>query len=93
MFERRDVWKLGSEADPWDPIIRWYARAITALKGRAQKNPTSWRYLAAVHGTFMQRSHWPQGVTWNECQHSSWFFSLGTGPTYTTSSALYAERS
>jgi tyrosinase len=74
MFERRDVWKLGSEADPWDPIIRWYARAITALKGRAQKDPTSWRYLASIHGTFMQRSDWPQGVTWNECQHSSWFF-------------------
>src|SRR5215211_4363877 len=74
MFERRDVWKLGSEADPWDPIIRWYARAITALKGRAQKDPTSWRYLAAIHGTFMQRSDWPQGATWNECQHSSWFF-------------------
>ena len=63
MFERRDVWKLGSEADPWDPIIRWYARAITALKGRAQKDPTSWRYFAAIHGTRIPRSEWPQGGT------------------------------
>jgi tyrosinase len=74
MFERRDVWALGSEADPWHPILRWYARAITALKSRARTNPTSWRYLAAIHGTFLQRSQWPQGATWSECQHSSWFF-------------------
>ena len=73
MFERRDVWVLSSE-DPWHPIIRWYAQAITALKSRARTNPTSWRYLAAIHGTFIQRSDWPQGATWNECQHSSWFF-------------------
>ena len=74
MFERRDVWKLGSEADPWDPILRWYARAISELKGRPRTNPTSWRYLAAIHGTGIARSEWPQGATWHECQHSSWFF-------------------
>ena len=39
MFERRDVWLLSSE-DPWHPIIRWYAQAITALKSRARTNPT-----------------------------------------------------
>jgi tyrosinase len=74
MFERRDVWVLGSEANPWHPILRWYARAITVLKGRDQTNPTSWRYLAAIHGTRIPRSDWPQGATWMECQHSSWFF-------------------
>jgi tyrosinase len=74
MFERRDVWKLGSEADPWHPILRWYARAINVLKGRPRANPTSWRYLAAIHGTGIARSEWPQGATWQECQHDSWFF-------------------
>jgi hypothetical protein len=63
MFERRDVWVLGSEPDSWHPILRWYARAIIALKGRAQKDPTSWRYFAAIHGTRIPRSEWPQGGT------------------------------
>jgi len=74
MFERRDVWVLGSETDPWHPILRWYAQAIAELKGRARTNPTSWSYLAAIHGTSVARSNWPQGATWHECQHSSWFF-------------------
>jgi hypothetical protein len=55
MFERRDVWVLGSEADPWHPILRWYARAIADLKGRARMNPTSWPYLAAIHDTSIPR--------------------------------------
>jgi tyrosinase len=76
MFERRDVWEL-SEEDPWHPIIEWYARAITAMQGRDGtdfSDPTSWRYLAEVHGASIPRRRWPQGATWNECQHFSWFF-------------------
>ena len=76
MFERRDIWEL-SEPNPWHPVIEWYARAITAMQrrdGTTFSDPTSWRYLAAVHGTSLPRSRWPRGATWNECQHSSWFF-------------------
>lgn len=76
MFERRDVWGL-SEEDPWHPIIEWYARAITAMQDRDGtdfSDPTSWRYLANIHGTRTPRSRWPQGATWRECQHNSWFF-------------------
>jgi tyrosinase len=83
VFERRDVWEL-SEEDPWHPIIEWYARAVTAMQGRdgtalppddfVPSDPTSWRYLAAIHGTNIERSRWPRGATWNECQHFSWFF-------------------
>jgi tyrosinase len=86
MFERRDVWKLteDSEENPWHPIIEWYARAVTAMQGRdgtalppddfVPSDPTSWRYLAEIHGTFLSQSGWPSGATWNECQHFSWFF-------------------
>lgn len=83
MFERRDVWEL-SEEEPWHPIIEWYARAVTAMQGRdgtalppddfVPSDPTSWRYLAEIHGTFLSQSGWPSGATWNECQHFSWFF-------------------
>ena len=86
MFERRDVWKLteDSEEYPWHPIIEWYARAVTAMQGRdgtalppddfVPSDPTSWRYLAEIHGTFLSQSGWPSGATWNECQHFTWFF-------------------
>src|SRR5215212_5821039 len=76
MFERRDVWKL-SEENPWHPIIEWYARAVTAMQGRDLTDPTSLRYLAAIHGVNrreLPRRRWPRGATWNECQHDSWFF-------------------
>ena len=76
MFERCDVWEL-SEDNPWHPIIEWYARAVKAMQDRNGTNfsdPTSWRYLAEIHGTSIPRSNWPQGATWQECQHSSWFF-------------------
>ena len=73
MFERCDVWEL-SEENPWHPTIEWYARAISDLKGRDEADPTSWSYLAAIHGTDIRPNRWPQGATWNECQHFSWFF-------------------
>jgi tyrosinase len=73
MFERHDVWDL-SKADPWHPVIEWYARAINELKRRGAADPSSWSYLAAIHGTDLPRSRWPRGATWSECQHNSWFF-------------------
>jgi tyrosinase len=77
VFERCDVWELGSEEDPWHPIIEWYARAVTAMQernGTDFSDPTCWRYLAEVHGSSIPRGDWPRGATWNECQHSSWYF-------------------
>ncbi|MDQ6828701.1 MAG: tyrosinase family protein [Gemmatimonadota bacterium] len=76
MFERRDVWVLSDE-NKWHPTIEWYARAVGALRGRDGTNfsdPTSWRYLAEVHGTDIAHGKWPKGATWDQCQHSSWFF-------------------
>jgi tyrosinase len=79
MFERRDIWEL-SEEDPWHPIIEWYARAVGAMQDRDGtdfSDPTSWRYLANIHGVDLEelpRRSWPRGATWRECQHSSWFF-------------------
>ena len=84
MFERRDVWEL-SEEKTWHEVIWWYARAVTAMQGRdgmasppedfVPSDPTSWRYLAAIHDSFiLDKSLWPQGATWNECQHFTWFF-------------------
>jgi tyrosinase len=77
VFERCDVRELGSEEDPWHPIIEWYARAVTAMQernGTDFSDPTCWRYLAEVHGSSIARGDWPRGATWNECQHSSWYF-------------------
>jgi tyrosinase len=79
MFERRDIWEL-SEEKTWHPIIESYARAVGAMQGRDGtdfSDPTSWRYLANIHGVDLEelpRRSWPRGATWRECQHSSWFF-------------------
>ncbi len=76
MLKRRDIWKL-SEEDPWHPVIEWYARAIAELRSRDGTDladPACWGYLAAIHGTDIPRNRWPQGATWSQCQHSSWFF-------------------
>ncbi len=76
MPERRDVWEL-SEENTWHPTIEWYARAIVAMQernGTDFSDPTCWRYLAEVHGSSIPRGDWPRGATWNECQHSSWYF-------------------
>ena len=76
MFERRDVWEL-SEEDTWHPIIEWYARAIVAMReknGTDFSDPTCWRYLAEIHGSSIPPASWPRDATWNQCQHSSWYF-------------------
>src|SRR5215212_7488142 len=78
---RRDVWNLGA----WDPILLWYARAVADIKTRPLRNPTSWRYQAAMHGYDRAGDplagpgdQVPSAATrrrfWNQCQHNSWFF-------------------
>jgi tyrosinase len=67
VHERRDVWELSS-ANPWDPAIEWYARAVAAMQERNLSDPTGWRYLAAIQGADrdeLPRSRWPRGATWN----------------------------
>jgi tyrosinase len=82
---RRDVWSLGAG---WNDTLLWYARAVRTLQSRATTDPTSWWFLAAMHG--MHPVVWQQfGVIqpttplptlvvqrrfWNQCQHQSWYF-------------------
>jgi tyrosinase-like protein len=71
-FVRRDIWAVEQDADdpPWDPYTLGYARAVGVMRERDPDDPTSWRYQAALHGTYRQ----PADPLWNGCQHGSWFF-------------------
>jgi tyrosinase len=68
---RKNVWKLG----PADQTLSWYAKAVAVLIRRPVEDPTSWRYLAAIHGT-PQDMATPSAARdyWDQCQHQSWFF-------------------
>jgi tyrosinase len=79
---RKSVFTLGRPGDDLD----WYAKAVEELKRRPLTDPTSWRYLAAVHG-YPGAANDPFGTPgekapskteqrrfWNQCQHQSWFF-------------------
>lgn len=68
---RRNVWKLPAD----DQTLEWYRKAITELIPRPASDPTSWRYLAAVHGR-PSNLPVPPGTQnfWDQCQHQSWFF-------------------
>jgi len=83
---RRNVWSL---AQPWDPVLLWYARGVQALKARPFPDVTSWRYLAAIHG--IEEQIWrefgwlkpaeqlPQTPEFKnqdqgQCQHHGWYF-------------------
>jgi len=63
---RRDVYKLAA----WDPILVWYANAITEMQTRPLNDPRSWRYQAAIHELNDDGSV----PFWDQCQHNSWFF-------------------
>lgn len=81
---RKDAWKLPSN----DDTLLWYARGVAALQTRAVTDPTSWLYLAAMHG--FDESLWrnfgylpagvtvppalPKGPNWEQCQHHTWYF-------------------
>jgi len=71
IFVRQDVWSVESESDPWDPLSLAYARSVSVMQSRPTDDPTSWSYQAAIHGTYQTLI---AGATWNQCQHSSWFF-------------------
>jgi tyrosinase len=59
-----------------DTTISWYRKAVDQLLNhRPLTDPTSWRYLAAVHGVPSNMST-PSAAEdfWDQCQHQSWFF-------------------
>jgi tyrosinase len=68
---RKSVWSLPEG----DPTFVWYRRAVAELFTRPVSDPTSWRYLAAVHGV-PEGTSVPSGAAdfWDQCQHQSWFF-------------------
>jgi tyrosinase len=82
---RKDVWKLGQG---WSDTLVWYAKAVAVMQARPITDPTSWTYLAAMHG--FDPSVWepfgyitrttalpPQAAQdrdWKQCQHQSWYF-------------------
>jgi Common central domain of tyrosinase/Polyphenol oxidase middle domain len=71
-YVRRDIWALeqGASSPPWDDYSLAYARAVREMQDRDPSDPTSWRFQAAVHGTYLQ----PPDPRWNGCEHGSWFF-------------------
>jgi tyrosinase len=82
---RKDAWKLGTG---WNDTLLWYARGVKVLQSRAIDDPTSWTFLAAMHG--FDPSLWSafgylpapatlpspavQAQLWKQCQHQSWYF-------------------
>lgn len=69
---RKSIWSLPQG----DPIITWYRRAVFELiNNRPITDPTSWRYMACVHGV-PPNVNPPPGASkfWDQCQHQSWFF-------------------
>ncbi|WP_327316531.1 tyrosinase family protein [Streptomyces sp. NBC_01235] len=56
--------------DVWDEQLLWYARAVRAMQGRPESDPTSWLFQANIHGT-RSASDNPE---WNNCPHGGWFF-------------------
>ena len=82
---RKNVWELGSD---WAEPVLWYARGVAALQARPIREPTSWRFYAAIHG--IHPEIWQQlGYLdlsepapsrdlirrfWQQCQHGSWYF-------------------
>jgi len=70
MFVRREIWSLEANG-PFDPITLAYAKAIQVMQARPATDPTSWRFQAAIHGSYASP---PPGADWNQCQHQGWFF-------------------
>ena len=58
-----------------DTTLDWYNKAVKELLSRDIANPTSWRYMAAVHG-LDSRVPRPASATgyWDACQHGTWYF-------------------
>lgn len=82
---RREVRALGAG---WSDTLLWYAKAVRTLRARPFTDPTSWRFVAAMHGwhpvvwqrfgVIAQDEAVPpdavQSRFMNQCQHQTWFF-------------------
>jgi len=66
LHTRREVWSLGSS----DSTLKWYAKAVEAMRARPDTDPTSWSYQAAIHG----KDGANLLATWNRCEHGTWYF-------------------
>lgn len=86
VFTRTNVW--ANNGDFNDPTLLWYARGVNNLQQRPISDPTSWRFMAAIHGInltnwetfgyYNQNEQLPadsvQDVYWRQCQHQTWYF-------------------
>lgn len=84
-FVRKDLWKLGKK---WNDTLFWYAKGVQELQKRPISDPTSWRFLAAIHGfkaeLWIDAGYYTPGeklppasvreLYWKRCQHRTWFF-------------------
>lgn len=82
---RREVRSLGPD---WPDTLLWYAVAVRTLQSRPFTDPTSWRFLAAMHGwhplvwrrfgVIQDGEPVPadnvQTTFMNQCQHQTWYF-------------------
>ena len=86
---RKNVWTLPTG----DQTLDWYAKAIDVLIKRPITDPTSWRYMAAVHDVpaTLSTPSSAQG-SWAQCQHQSWFF-LPWHRGYITAATAHVEGS
>lgn len=69
---RRSVYSLPEG----DETLVWYARAIDELlRNRPISDPTSWIWMACVHGQHPAFPTPPNSAGfWDQCQHQSWYF-------------------
>ena len=63
---RRDVGHM----DINDPVLVSYRKAVKAMKALPARDPRSWTYQAAIHGTLIT----PLKHAWNTHQHGNYFF-------------------
>lgn len=83
MKVRKSVYELD------DDTLYWYSKAVEHLKARDINDPTSWWYLAAVHGYYNlppSVTYWQEATGyppsqstissgyWMRCQHGTWYF-------------------
>jgi tyrosinase len=66
---RKNVYSLPAG----DQTIDWYRKAVARLLQKPATDPTSWIYMAAVHGTSNPVPP-PTQNFWDQCQHQSWYF-------------------
>jgi tyrosinase len=80
------VWANGGDFS--DPTLLWYAKGVGILKQRPITDPTSWTFLAAIHGIniplWINFEYLAEGASlpsaavqtkfWQQCQHQSWYF-------------------